>query len=171
MKFKIRIPALKTAILALAAGCSMSSLADDVASGVSIVDEINSSGGSVYVSQPAELDFITNNSSAQADDQNQAHGRMMGYRIQIYSDNNVRTARAGAENRRRSVGQALPDARTYIIFESPYWRVKVGDYRTYGEADEAMQELLQQYPSFASDAKIVKERINVSRRSNTANQQ
>ncbi len=164
------ISSLKIAILALAAGCPMGSRADDAVPAESIVDEINSSGGSVYVSQPSELDFITNNASATADDAHQGQSRMMGYRIQVYSDNNIRTARSGAENRKRSIEQAMPGTRAYILFESPYWRVKMGDYRTYGEADEAMQLMLQLFPHYASDAKIVKERIN-ARRAGAVNQQ
>lgn len=155
---------IKIAILALAAGCSQSGLADDAVSSESIVDDINAKGGSVYISQPPELDYITNGPAA-SDESHPAHGRLVGYRIQVFSDNNIRTAKAGAEYRKRSVEQALPGTRAYIVFDSPYWRVKFGDYRTYGEADEALQLLLQQYPSFASDAKIVKERINSARRS------
>jgi len=154
---------LKIAILALAAGCPLGGLADDAVSSESIVDEINASGGSVYISQPPTLDYITNNAASASDESRHAHGRMVGYRIQVFSDNNIRTAKAGAEYRKRSVEQALPDTRAYIVFDSPYWRVKFGDYRTYGEADEALQQLLQLYPSFASDAKIVKERINAVR--------
>lgn len=161
MEFRIR-----TILMALAAGSSLSGLADDVVSSSSIVDEINSAGGSVYISQPPELDKITNNAAADADEAQPAHGRMLGYRIQVFSDNNIRSAKTGAEYRKRTVEAALPGTRAYIIFDAPYWRVKFGDYRTYGEADEALQLLLQQYPQFASDAKIVKERINASSRAN-----
>ncbi|MCM1451984.1 MAG: SPOR domain-containing protein [Clostridium sp.] len=163
---------LKIWILALSAGCSVSGLADDAVSssqGQSIVDDINSMGGSVYISQPPELDNITNNASAAASEAQHPQGRLFGYRIQVFSDNNIRTAKAGAENRKRAVETALPDTRAYIIFDAPYWRVKFGDYRTYGEADEAMQQLLQLYPQFASDAKIVKERINTASQRGNAN--
>lgn len=173
MPHRIFDTSFKIAILALAAGCSLSSRADDATTGtgaVSIVDEINASGGSVYISQPPSLDCITNHVSASADDSQAPSGRMAGYRIQVFSDNNIRTAKARAEYCKRSVEQAMPGTRAYIIFDSPYWRVKFGDFRSYSEADEALQQLLQQFPAFASEAKIVKERINASRRDNTPDQ-
>lgn len=148
--------------MALSACCSLSGMADDAELPGSIVDEINSSGGSVYISQPPELDFITANKASKEAEAQHSPGRMAGYRIQVFSDNNIRTAKSGAEHRKRAVEMALPGTKAYIIFDAPYWRVKFGDYRTYSEADEALQLLLQQYPQFSSDAKIVKERINAN---------
>jgi len=88
--------------------------------------------------------------------------RQQGFRIQIFSDNNVRTAKSNAEYRKRSVEQRLPGVRAYLKYESPYWRVQVGDYRSRSEAENAMQEIRNAFPSYASDLKIVSERVNIT---------
>lgn len=87
--------------------------------------------------------------------------RMGGFRIQIFSDNNVRTAKSNAEYRKRTVEQRMPGTRAYLKYESPYWRVQVGDYRTRAEAENAMAELRNAFPAYAADLKIVNERVNI----------
>lgn len=155
-------------ISAFAAGCALCGQAagapDDPAS---IVEEINMAHGSVVVSQPASLDSITGHASAAYAEDVPTSGRLYGYRVQVFSDNNIRTAKSNAEYRKRSVEQAMPGVRAYLTFESPYWRVRVGDYRTYGEADEAMHQIMQMFPAFASDVKIIKERINARKTSHS----
>ncbi len=50
--------------------------------------------------------------------------------------------------------------RSYIMFNSPYWRVKVGDFRTRAEAEAAMAELRHAFPSMAAYMRIVRDKIN-----------
>lgn len=121
----------------------------------SIVTVINDSNGTVSVRQSSNLDALVGYAGGSTDD------RGLGYRIQIFSDNNVRTAKANAEHRKRLIEAQNPEIRTYLTFESPYWRVRVGDYRTQSEAASALRELKSSFPSFASDFRVVRERINV----------
>lgn len=86
--------------------------------------------------------------------------RRVGYRVQVYSDNNVTTAKANAEYRRRVIQQHLGGTHVYISFESPYWRVRVGDYRSQSDAQAALEEIQSAFPAFAADCRIVRERIN-----------
>ena len=133
-----------------------------------IVDAINTrEGGTVTVIQPEGLDARMKASSSMAETSaaDQAvtarqSTRRAGYRVQVYSDNNVTTAKANAEYRRKVIQQRIPGVHAYISFESPYWRVRVGDYRTQAEAQAAMQEIQGAFPAFAGDCRIVRERIN-----------
>lgn len=84
-----------------------------------------------------------------------------GYRVQIFDDNNPRTARREAESRQAMVHGMFPEMKTYVTFDSPYWRVKVGDYRTRAEAEAAMDALRHAMPSMAAYMRIVRDKINI----------
>lgn len=85
---------------------------------------------------------------------------MAGYRIQVFSDGNVRTAKNGARTREMTVASRFPQYRTYKIYSAPYWRVHVGDFKTQTEANEAAARLRSAFP-FASEIRVVRSRINV----------
>lgn len=81
------------------------------------------------------------------------------YRIQVYSDNNRHTAQANAERRKRQVEQAIPGLQGYVSYDSPYWRVRMGNFQTEAEAQSAMRQIKSRFPSFESDIRIVKVRV------------
>ncbi len=80
------------------------------------------------------------------------------YRIQVYSDNNRQTAKANAEKRKLQVERAIPGLQGYVSYDSPYWRVRMGNYQTEAEAHAAMKQIKSRFPSFESDIRIVKVR-------------
>ncbi len=84
----------------------------------------------------------------------------VGYRIQVFDDNNVHTAKHDAESRKRQIEARFPEFRTYVQFNSPYWRVKVGDFRTRSEADAALAAIRAAFPGFGSQLRIVRDHIN-----------
>lgn len=163
----IAIAALLISVCPFAGAQTVAEQPDSVAAG-SIVEAINSrEGGTVSVIQPEGLDARMKASEHGAEtgaSEQPASGRQStrraGYRVQVYSDNNVTTAKANAEYRRRVIQQRMGGVRAYISFESPYWRVRVGDYRSQAEAQAAMQEIQSAFPAFAGDCRIVRERIN-----------
>jgi len=61
--------------------------------------------------------------------------------VQVFSDNNVRTAKAEAASKQRVISARFPQYQTYVRYTSPYWRLKVGDFRTQQEANAAAEEL------------------------------
>ncbi len=81
------------------------------------------------------------------------------YRIQVYSDNNRHTAKANAERRKLLVEQAFPGMHGYVSYESPYWRVRMGNFQTEAEAQGAMKQIRSRFPSFESDVRIVRVRV------------
>lgn len=82
-----------------------------------------------------------------------------GYRIQVFSGNNPRTARSQAHSRAAAITAEFPEWGSYITFDSPYWRVKIGDFRSYDDARAALTLLKQHFPSFASEMRLVRDRI------------
>lgn len=68
---------------------------------------------------------------------NKAQTKINGYRIQIYygSEN-------GAVATRNKFLGIFPNTPCYIEYETPDWKVKVGNYKTKLEADKAREEIL-----------------------------
>ncbi len=155
-------------ILAAASGLSARNAADkdNVAIGpdTNIVDAINEANGTIYIYQPSSIDKLLQrpaSSQSQSVSSPAVKGNIV-YRIQVFLDNNMRTAKANAEYRMRLMEQDHPEWRAYITFDSPYWRVRIGDFRTRTEADAAMRDLKNTYPAFADDLRLVRERINAT---------
>ena len=87
--------------------------------------------------------------------------RGVGFRIQAYTDNNPRTAKAAAQRRARDIAMKVPQYRSYISYKAPAWRLRIGDFKTQREAKAALQRIKSVYPKFAREMVIVRDRINV----------
>lgn len=125
--------------------------------------------GNITIVQPAGLSKLlmrveTPEESAEETEQTPgaktAHASRTGYRVQVFDDNNPRTARKEAESRHALIQKEFPSLRSYVTFSSPYWRVKVGDFRTRAEAEAAMAELRHAFPSMGAYMRIVRDKIN-----------
>ncbi|MBO5267319.1 MAG: SPOR domain-containing protein [Muribaculaceae bacterium] len=135
----------------------------------SIISEIEAAG-KIKVNLPAGLLNHLNSAEepkaeTDAEEQSAAESSTkkssrVGYRVQVFDDNNVRTAKHDAETRKRQMESRFPEFRTYIQFNSPYWRVKVGDFRTRSEADAAMAAIRAAFPGFGNQLRIVRDHIN-----------
>lgn len=88
-------------------------------------------------------------------------GKMGGYRIQVFSDNNARTAKAEARRRANTVSSKFPEYATYVVFSSPYWRLRVGNFRTQEEANNAAHQLKEAFPAYSREIRVVRDRIKV----------
>lgn len=89
-------------------------------------------------------------------------GRTGGYRIQVFSDNNARTAKNEARVRARNIAAQFPTHQTYVVYSSPYWRLRVGNFRTHEEAQQVADEMKAAFPSYAREIRVVRDRIIVS---------
>ena len=132
-----------------------------------IADHINSAG-SVTVILPDALNArlqktVTADTDSGESDEEQGLTSVpkikVGYRVQVFDDNNVRTAKREAQERKEMIESRFPFLTAYVSFNSPYWRVKVGDFSTRGEAEATMAEIRQAFPTFAKSLRIVRDRI------------
>ena len=89
---------------------------------------------------------------------NNAAKKLSGYRIRVYFDNG-QSARTRSESIARSISNAFPGIGVYRTFESPNFKVCVGDFRTKDEALKVYHALKATYPT----AIILKETINYPR--------
>ena len=89
---------------------------------------------------------------------NNAAKKLTGYRIRVYFDNG-QSARMRSESIARSVSNAFPGIGVYRTFESPNFKVTVGDFRTKDDALKVYHALKATYPT----AIILRETINYPR--------
>lgn len=68
-----------------------------------------------------------------------------GFRIQIFFDSGNFSKR-NAEQARADFLRRFPDVGAYITFREPYYRVRIGDFRTKLEADGFRKRILRHYP-------------------------
>lgn len=155
-----RIALLALAIVCLGLRWAAAQEPDSIGARDNIVETINAANGPVFIVQAQELDAVTAHSSVDT-----RPSRNMGYRLQIYSDNNVRTSKATAERIRNAVAETvstMPGVKVRVTFDSPWWRVYVGDFRTYSDADEAMHRFKRLLPAQARDMRIMRCKLNTN---------
>lgn len=85
--------------------------------------------------------------------------KVAGYRVQVFSDNNARSAKSEARSKAQAISEETK-LRTYVVYQSPFWRLKVGDFTTKAEADNAADLIKKKFPSFAREVRVVRDRIN-----------
>ena len=86
--------------------------------------------------------------------------KVTGYRVQAFAGGNQRKDRVKAEQTAANIKAHFPDEPVYTHFYSPRWICRVGNYRTYEEAQEMLNAIKKLgYTS----AVIVKGKITVQR--------
>lgn len=83
-----------------------------------------------------------------------------GYRVQIYSSNRQQTAKSEALELETKLKDKISQT-LYVQYLPPFWKVRVGDFRTYDEAKEYKKLFVQQYPEMMGDTYIVRDKILV----------
>ena len=123
---------------------------DSTLRGRDIINVIQGAGGKSTVYQGVSVgtafrQYVSKNASKP----------MQGYRIRVYYDSD-RTSRGVSESVARTIAARYPGLKVYRTFDSPNFKVAVGDFRTKDEAFSLFKRLKSQYPA----AFIIKENIN-----------
>lgn len=135
-----------------------------------IVNHITENGVNTIV-QPDALNRLlkrakvhalnTETQTNEADDESVSRDRNAGYRVQVFSDNRP-AAKGEARTKGNAIAERFPNYRTYIKYTSPYWRLRVGDFRTRREAEDAAEAIRQAFPSYSREVRVVADRITIS---------
>jgi hypothetical protein len=83
-----------------------------------------------------------------------------GFRVQVYSSNVQIQAKNEAMLLHQELSKQLTQA-IYIISEPPFWKVRVGDFRTREEANAYKETLLKLYPILQSRTYVVPDKVTV----------
>lgn len=148
-------------IVLISFGCRASAKDINTGSETNIVNAIIYDNSSVIIVQPQTLtERLTHGAVIKSSWNHERNDRIIDssfrYRIQVYSDNNSQTAKSNAEKRKRLIEQNFPGMHGYVSYDSPYWRVRMGNFQTETEAISAMKQIKAKFPSFESDIRIVK---------------
>lgn len=82
-----------------------------------------------------------------------------GYRVQVFSSNTQRTAKTEAFKIEKQILEEFPDQGVYVNYTSPFWKVRVGDFKTQGDAQAFRRQLIEAFPYLRSGIYIVREQI------------
>jgi len=78
-----------------------------------------------------------------------------GYRVQIFFDSGSNSKNSAA-NIKTGFETVFPEIKSYLSYKEPYYRVRVGDFRSLIEAVGFQQKIATEYPnSFPVKDKIV----------------
>lgn len=131
-----------------------------------IVDRINKlepGKGSVQVIQN---ESITNHlgrkaKEAAVNDAPVTYVKIPGFRIQVFAGNNQRISKSEAYTKESDVKSIFPEMSTYVVYTAPFWRLRVGDFQTFQEAQRMMTKLRAEFPAFGREMSIIKEKVRV----------
>ncbi len=135
-----------------------------------ILEELNSRSpgrGNVTVFEDESITHILGRAMGPArtiytsNDGEERFYRARGWKIQVFSGNNQRTSRNEATNKQNQINSAFPEHETVVLFESPFWRLRVGNFETRAEAEEVMDELVKAFPSFGKEMYIVVDEVKI----------
>jgi hypothetical protein len=85
---------------------------------------------------------------------NRRQSGIPGYRIRVFSDVG-RGARKNSEKAKTQFYEKYPDIPVYRTYDSPYFKVYVGNFRTKMDAIKCLKKIRHEYP----DAFVVPDRI------------
>ncbi|MCX6352652.1 MAG: SPOR domain-containing protein [Bacteroidetes bacterium] len=72
---------------------------------------------------------------------NEKETDFQGYRVQVYQGKD----RNEAQKIKFKIAEKFPNTEVYLIYQQPYFRVRVGDYRNKTEALKPLHELKQDF--------------------------
>lgn len=86
---------------------------------------------------------------------------IQGFRVQLFSSNDIATAKNAAFNLEKRVSEKNLSDKTYVQYNSPFWKVRVGDYKTNEEAQLMRAELIKLFPDLQGDIYVVRDQITI----------
>lgn len=89
---------------------------------------------------------------------NEVHAQIDGWRIEIFFEAGNYSKKLAMEAKSKFV-QQYPEVPSYLIFQQPYYKVRVGDFRTKMEAEKFLHMIELDYPQ----AFVVGDEINYPR--------
>lgn len=83
----------------------------------------------------------------------------VGYRVQVFSSNVQKTAKDEAFKIEQDLREIFPEIPVYVSYTSPFWKVRMGDFRTLEQAKKFRTELLEVFPELKSGTYTVKDQV------------
>ena len=98
----------------------------------------HSQNGRIEVNQDPEINKLLALKKEINNDEN-SNGK---YRIQIYSGNRI-----GAEKAKTGFGNKFSEFKSSLVYETPNYKIWIGNFKTRLEADRALVDVQKEFPS------------------------
>lgn len=134
-----------------------------------ILDELNSvvvGKGKVTVYEDEAIVGVLGRSMAPArtvysTSEGTQYYRMRGFKIQAFSGNNQRTSKNEAYYKQGLLNTSFPEHETVVLFESPFWRLRVGNFQTREDANEVLADMRKMFPAFGKEMYVVVDEVKI----------
>lgn len=87
--------------------------------------------------------------------------QLQGYRVQVYSGNRQQTAKAEAFRIEKLIQESGLGVETYVLYNPPFWKVRLGNFRTQAEAQQLRDEVVRLLPSLQGDTYVVRDQVQI----------
>lgn len=115
----------------------------------------NSWQGKVVVNQDPKMSVLLDKKIAENEDKQ--YITFLGYRVQVYMGNNQKKSKTEALEREKKILEKYPELTSYLSFASPFWKLRVGDFRTHTDALVLCKQLLAAFPEMSGEIYIVRD--------------
>lgn len=92
---------------------------------------------------------------------NREQVQIQGYRVQVFSSNQQQTAKTEAFRVEKLINESVIECPTYVLYNPPFWKVRIGNFRTQEEAQAMKEEIVRLLPALQGDTYIVRDNILV----------
>ena len=103
---------------------------------------------------PARTVYATGDGSVQ-------YVKMRGFKIQAFSGNNQRTSKNEAYYKQGLINTSFPGQETVVTFDSPFWRLRVGNFKTREDATAVLKDMRKTFPAFGKEMYIVIDEVKI----------
>ncbi|MCD7971837.1 MAG: SPOR domain-containing protein [Candidatus Azobacteroides sp.] len=130
-----------------------------------MVDSIttNSAGGKVEIYQdPGITNLLGKINTSDAPLKNKKVTNRKGFRIQAYSGSQQTVAKTEVYEREKRFRGRFPEYATYVTYNSPFWKLRVGDFADQYDAEEALRAIKNAFPQYSNELYIVSDNVRIS---------
>lgn len=86
---------------------------------------------------------------------------IQGYRVQVFSSNDQQSAKPDAFRIQKMVDESGLETEIYVQYNPPFWKVRLGNFRTLDEAQLFKDEVVRTLPELQGDTYTVRDKIMV----------
>lgn len=112
----------------------------------------------VVVHQSADIDRLIQD---KIDGTQREEVQIQGYRVQVFSSNHQQTAKNAAFDVEKQIKESDLDVDIYVLYNPPFWKVRLGDFRNQQDAALLRDEVLRLFPQLQGDTYIVRDQITI----------
>jgi len=111
--------------------------------------------GNVTIRQDSRINLLLNKKIATNEGKKIIY--FSGFRVLVYMENSQRESKATAFEREKMIKEKFPELPTYVSFTSPFWKLRIGNFRTYADALVQAKNLKNAFPAMSNDISVVRD--------------